>query len=329
MASTSTKIISTFPDQVSLGFDQKIPDFPFNIKDIENIVVCGMGGSAMAGEFLKRFYPLNIHKSYNLPTQFINKKTLVVCLSYSGNTEETLSAYSLAVEKKLPLVVISSGGLIKDKANTDNIPFIEIRSKGIEPRMSVVEQICLLKNLLSTLKIKDILVDSFNIDKENIDLNKFLPIVNETADLLVNKVPIIYASSDNTASAVYWKAMFNENAKVPAFWNVFPEVNHNELMQGVGIDWPEKFHVINIIDENDHPRIQKRMKFTGDIFKRKGFGVSTIKLEGDSSLEKIINSITLGNLTSISLAEKLGLDPIDPDVREEFKKEMRSVEHEA
>jgi glucose/mannose-6-phosphate isomerase len=321
---TSNEIVSLFPDQVKLGFSQKIPTFSFDIKDIGDIIVCGMGGSALAAEFLKRFYPIRIHRNYDLPEQLLTDKTLIICLSYSGNTEEVISAYDTAINKKLSLIVISSGGELLKKASSDNIPFIEVQSKGIEPRMSVVEQICILKNLFSSLsEIKSIFPDDFSIDKKNINPEKLLHSANEISNSLINKTPVIYASANNAAMAIYWKAMFNENAKVPSFWNVFPELNHNELMQGIGIDWPEKLHFINLLDEDDHPRIQKRMSLTSDIFKKKGFGVDTIKIEGLTSLEKIVNSITLGNLVSISLAEKLKIDPIDPDIREEFKRKMK------
>jgi len=324
---SSRKIIPAFFDQVDLGFSQKIPNFSFDINKIDNVIVCGMGGSALAAQFLKRFYPIHIHRNYDLPEQFLNQRTLIVCISYSGNTEEVISAYEIAMGRNLPVVTISSGGILRERAVHDKVPFIEVRSKGIEPRMAVVEQICILKNLLDSLQLNNNSLKGFEVSENNIFPKELNSNAKKIADTLVDKVPLIYASSDNTALAIYWKILFNESSKIPAFWNVFPEMNHNEIMQGGGgISWPEKLHIINLIDSDDHPKIQQRMEITKNILEKSGMGVSTVSMKDGSRFEKIINSIILGNLVSMSLAKNLGIDPIDPGVREKFKAMMAKTQ---
>jgi len=315
MNSNIEKVILEFPKQIKYGFSQKFIS-PFNQK-FDNILVCGMGGSALAAEFLKELYPIRIHRNYDLPEGIINKKTLIICISYSGNTEETLSAYDAAKNRNLPKIAISSSGLLKIKALKDNVPFIEIQTKKIEPRMSIIEQISILTNLFRELKIPSF--RKFNQKWPKINPHAFKPKGAKIARNIVGKVPLIYVSSNNRAIGRCWKALFNENAKIPAFWNVFPEINHNELMQGQGISWKHQFHIINVLDEEDHPLIQRRMKISAEIFQKKGFGIETIKMKGVSPFKKMLDSITLGNWITLYLAKELNIDPLDPDVREEFK----------
>jgi glucose/mannose-6-phosphate isomerase len=315
---TIEKNILDFPLQIKSGLERNFDGIGFNRK-IKNVLVCGMGGSALAAEFLKRFYPIRIHRNYELPIKLVDKNTLIVCISYSGNTEEIISAYDIAIKKNLPIVVLSSGGILKTRSIKESVPFIEILTKNIEPRMSVIEQICILKKLFDGLKIRPHGKKSLVI-KSIIVPENFAPQAKIIAKNLVDKVPLVYASIENKASAIFWKALLNENAKVPAFWNVFPEINHNELMHGQGITWLKKFHILSLVDDDDHIKIQNRMRLSIDMLKRKGFGANIIKIEGLTPFEKIINSIIVGNWISYFLAEELKIDPSDPDIREEFKK---------
>ncbi len=322
MINSIEKIILNFPKQIKDGFNQRPISFSFKQK-FNNVLVCGMGGSALAGEFLEKFYPIRTHKNYNLPQDIAvnGKETVVIVISYSGNTEETISAYNSARKRKLPLVTISSNGLLEKKARKDGIPFFRVKTKNIEPRMVILEQISILIYLLKELTIRPFQGAQLKYPQIN-------PVIlkegaKEIVENLIDKVPLIYTSSANKAIAYYWKVLFNESAKIPAFWNVFPEINHNELMQGKGLVWANKFCILNIIDSDDHLKIQKRMRLTADIFNKKGIIVNTIKMRGKRPLEKIFNAIILGNWVAFYLAQKINIDPIDPDVREEFKQLMK------
>ena len=313
--------IFEFPQQIKRGLHQK--GLKLNFKENFNkVLVCGMGGSALAADFLKKFYPISLHRNYGLPQYPIDDKTLIVCISYSGNTEETLSAYKTARDKSFPLVAISSGGILTKKALEDKVPLIKIKSKNIEPRMSVVEQIFILIYLFKSLSI-----NPFRKFQEKISPpqpRKFTKQAQEIAKTIKGKIPLIYASAANQAMAYYWKAIFNENDKIPAFWNVFPEINHNELMQGKGMpNLAKKIQIINLWDESDNPKIKKRMRLTSHFLQQKGINVTTIKIEGATPLEKIVNVIILGNWITLFLSQELKIDPLDPDIREKFKAMMK------
>jgi len=324
MANSIEKIILDFPKQIKDGFSQKPIDFSFN-KQFNSVLICGMGGSALAGKFLEKFYPIRVHRNYKLPRDIIagRKKTIIIVVSYSGNTEEAISAYNLARKRKLPLIAISSGGLLKKKARKDMVPFFSVKTKNIEPRMVVLEQISILIYLLKNLKIKPL--QKVQLEFVHINPVIFKKEAGKIAKSLIDKIPLIYASSTNQAIAYYWKVLFNESVKIPAFWNVFPEINHNELMQGKGLSWINKLYILNITDSDDNLKIQKRMRLTADIFNKKGIAVNTIKMRGKTPLEKMFNTIILGNWVALYLAEKLSIDPIDPDVREEFKEMMKQT----
>jgi glucose/mannose-6-phosphate isomerase len=315
MPSKTEKIICKLPDLFQQGLQQSI-NFPILKKDFKQITVCGMGGSALAAHFLKPFFPLEIHSNYNLPP-YLTKDKLIICISYSGNTEETLSAYSLAKKRNLPLIAITSGGKLNKLAQQNKTPLIKIKTKKIEPRMSVTEQLGILVNVfkhLKTIPFPPNLKTTINLSPYGLK-NK----ANTFASKMINQVPLIYTSTKNQAIGYYFKALFNESNKIPAFSNVFPELNHNELMQGKGIDWPDKFHILMLQDSKDLPRIKKRMRLTGKLLAQKKFTVTSLTLRGKNALEKILYGISLANWTAFYLAKKINIDPIDADVREKFK----------
>jgi len=319
MNNINDKEILNFTKQINRGFDLENISLDFGQK-ITNFLFCGMGGSALAAQFIKEFYPIRIHRNYDLPKDLKIKNTLVVCVSYSGNTEETLSAYDASFKKKLPLLAISSGGKLKEKANKDNVPFIEIKTKNIQPRMSIFEQISIILSLIKKIGLKPI--EDYSFIASSIKPPAWQKPGEKIANNLVNKVPLIYVSNKNKAFGYYWKIAFNENSKVPSFCNCFPELNHNELMQGKGIDWTSKFCILILFDQEENPRIRKRMKLTAKIMKDKGFNVTSIELKGKTPLEKIFNNIILASWTSFHLASLAGIEPTDPDVLEDFKKMM-------
>ncbi len=322
MANSIEKIILDFPRQIKNGFNQKPISFSFKQK-FNNVLICGMGGSALAGEFLEKFYPIRIHRNYELPQNIATseEKSIIIVISYSGNTEEAISAYDSARKRQLPLIVISSDGLLKKKARENTVPFLYVKTKNIEPRMVVLEQISILIYLLKKLGIKPLNDIQFKLT--HIDPITSKQEAQKIAESVINKIPLIYASSTNKAVAYYWKVLFNESVKIPAFWNVFPEIDHNELMQGKGLSWTDKLCILNIIDSDDNLKIQKRMRLTANIFNKKGIKVNTIKMRGKTPLEKMFNMIILGNWVMFYLAQKLKINITDPDVREEFKKMMR------
>ena len=147
------------------------------------------------------------------------------------------------------------------------------------------------------------------------------------AEKIKGKIPIIYASNKFKALSRIWKIKFNENTKIVAFWNYFPELNHNEMVGFTNVKFQipsSKFQVIILRDKLDSPRILKRMRLTALILKKRGIGAKFINLQGKNKLEKIFNSLILSDWVSYYLALQYKIDPTPVKLVEEFKKRMRA-----
>ncbi|MEK7180944.1 MAG: bifunctional phosphoglucose/phosphomannose isomerase [Patescibacteria group bacterium] len=297
------------------------------LKPAENIIVVGMGGSAFPAEILKTAHPeLNItnHRSYDLPhlTSNIQRQTLVITSSYSGTTEETLSSFEKAIKQKLNLTAVTMGGKLLALAKKYKVPYIQIPDTKIQPRMSTGFFVAAFSKLIG---LKN--------EKELASLSKTLkPIAwqkkgKALSENLWDQLPVIYASEKNSAIAQVWKIKFNENGKIPAFWNFLPEMNHNEM---TGYDATKttaslssNLHLIFLEDSSDHPRIKKRFSVTKKILGAKGLNLTSVPLSGKNIWEKVFNSLLLADWASLYLARYYGNDPEQVPMVEEFKKLIR------
>ncbi len=288
----------------------------------ENIIFCGMGGSALGGRILKSYIgnkiPVFVVDDYKLP-DFVNEKSLVFAVSYSGYTEETIEALKEALKRKLNIVVVSHGGKMLQAAEENSLPLIKL-PEAIQPRMSYGYQVFSILKVLencSILEKQPGLAENIAVfigkEKEGIK-NKAKGISKK----LLNKIPLIYSSKSLEAAAYKWKKNFNENAKIMAFTNTFPEHNHNELN---GFARPNgNFHAIFIRDREDHPKIRKRMEAAKKIAEENGIESSLVDTEGSNLLERIISTIYLGDWASYYLALDYGVDPTPVEIVEKFKK---------
>src|SRR3989344_5233103 len=234
-------------------------------KNPTHIIVCGMGGSHLGARLLLRHdptLPIFVHSDYGLPRESAERLrgALVVASSYSGETEETLDAALNAVEAGLSVAVITTGGALATFAEEHSLPLILVPKKGIEPRMAVGAFMLALARLMRDIELEN------NIREVgmNIDVRKGQTDGEALAKRLNGKIPLVYASALNAPLAYFWKIALNETAKVPAFYNLFPELCHNELS---GFDIHEHtralsshMSVIFLRDTDDLPRINKRMK---------------------------------------------------------------------
>ncbi len=298
---------------------------------VEKFILCGMGGSALAGDIVKNWQPdvsLQVHKDYGIPqrkSRFLerNSRCLIVTASYSGNTEETISSFNEALERGLPLFVITAGGKLKALAIKNNVPYIELPSMGIQPRAAVGFQLVALSSVIAVvLPQKEIMLkelSALKLSSQGLEEQG-----KAFAKDLKGKTPLIYSSSRWQALIYNWKIKFNENSKIAAFWNVFPELNHNE-MTGFDVaasttDVLKNFHFILLKDPQDNPHILKRQEVFEKILKNKGFSISPFLLEGKSFIEKFFDSTLLADWTSYYLALEYGNDPEQVPLVEEFKR---------
>ena len=317
-------LILNFPKQISLGLKAA--------KDVKTegnfkaVLICAMGGSALPGDILELYFqhekvkaPLFVNRDYNLPHR-ANKNHLVVCISYSGDAEETLSCYLQALKLKLPLVAITSGGQLGKLCDKNSTPWVQIPA-GLPPRMALGYMASALFQILNNCKITSADLEKLENLEKSLDVKNLELAGKNLAKKIKSEIPLIYASWQNKSLARIWKILFNENSKIPAYYNCFPELNHNEISF---LESPlAKFQIFLLKEINESQKIEKRMELTEKIAKRQGAGFETITLEGKNIFEKIFSNIILAYWTSYYTALFLEKDPIETKLQDEVKNEMQ------
>lgn len=309
-------ILSKFSQQCWEAMDIA-KDIKINIP-IKNILAAGMGGSGIAADILQTYLgakiPVYVNKDFSIP-EFINSETLVFCISYSGNTEETIATFRAAVRQSAQIVVITSGGKLEELANKLNRKVIKI-PKNIPPRTALGYLFLPMLNVLQNSKIISDRTEEIQGMVNSLKNVKFKEKAQDLAVKLKYKIPLIYSSEKLKAVALRWKTQFNENAKVHAFTNVFPELDHNEIEGYSNLN--EDYFVIMLVDENDKMIIKNRMDAVKKIIVEKT-SVREIKISGDNRLTKIFSAIYLGDLTSYYLALLYNIDPSPVDLISRLK----------
>ena len=311
------QVIKDFPKQCreALGLPKGISASG----DVNNIVVTGMGGSAVGGDLLKIYLsdtniPVYVNRDYKVP-DFVNENSLVFAVSYSGNTEETLSALNDAKEKKAQIIGITSGGKLADECGKS----IKIPS-GLQPRAALGYLFFPMLGILHNTNIIGVKNDELN---EMVDILKQTDKFNNAGEglskKLKEKIPLIYASQALGAIAFRWKTQINENAKMPAFYNVFSEMNHNEIAGYKSMD--RKFAAVILRDKYDNERIKKRMDVCKEIMEV-NVDVEEVQTEGESLLARMFSAIYLGDFVSYYLALWNRADPGPVEIIEEMKKKL-------
>jgi glucose/mannose-6-phosphate isomerase len=316
------EIIKNFNKQFE--YDSKIEGDLF-LEGVKNFIAVGMGGSHLAADILNSYdTSLNIliHKNYGLPylSEETLKQSLIIFNSYSGNTEEIIDSFNLALEKKLKMVSITYNGKLLELSKKHNIPFIKLPDPKVQPRLALgFHTKALLKILNKEKELKEISELIHILKPEELEEQG-----RELSQKIKNKIPVIYSSEKNQAISYIWKIKFNETSKIPAFYNVFPELNHNEM---TGFDVKEttqnlsqNFIFLLLFDEEDHPKIQKRIKILKNLYEERNLKVEILKLGGQNRFHKIFSSLILADWTSFYLAKEYGIEPEEVPMVEEFKK---------
>ena len=295
-----------------------------NLKKKSGFIVAGMGGSALSAGLLKNAFPnLNIavHRNYGLPNVPIKelKDHLFIVSSYSGNTEEAIDALSAARKAKLAVAVVATGGKLLKIAIDNKLPYVQMPDHGIQPRMALgFSCIALLKLMGKETEIRKMSALA------TLDSDKFEAAGRTLAGKLLGKIPVVYASDKNGSLAYTWKIKFNETAKIPAFSNIFPELNHNEMVgfsgEGETKKITEKFFFLFLRDKKDDSRVRRRMEVLEDVFKDLRLDFATIDSDGKNDPERIFSSLMLADWVTYYLAYKYGADPEAVPLVEKFKK---------
>lgn len=301
-------IILSFPTQFQKGISAAA-SVSLNKKYVR-IITCGMGGSAIAGEMLSLIDPRTVvHWDYDLPTN-TSQEDLVICTSWSGGTEETISAYEKARQLGVDVICITMGGQLAEKAKVNNTPLVVLPAESIPPRTAVGIMTAALLKVVGQEKELPI----------NIDAGLFEVRGKEIAQAIGAKTPLIYTTFPWRKLAGQWKVLFNENAKVHAFANWLPSAAHNEIA-GFSSNTRNQFATIVMQDLQDNPRHKKSLAALLAIFDKMEYNYSIVELSpgGTRPLEKAFFAYILGLWTSYYLAENLGVDPSVIELVEQFK----------
>ena len=308
-----------------------------NYQRPQAIIVTGMGGSAIGGELLKDWsrnevtVPIEVNKEYSLPS-YVNEKTLVFIVSYSGETEETLSAFLHALKKRCMIFCISSGGSIIKFSEKLCVPYLQIPS-GIPPRAALpylfsplilfLEKIGLIPNVQSEFSdaIKILKKVSFDNSPEKTADKNFSKML---ALGICGTMPFIYGFDYYRAVSWRFKQQLNENSKLPSKWDVFPELNHNEI---VGWEKAEKlkecFSTIFIRDKDETEEMRLRIEITKELIRNQATKIFEVWSEGASKLAKMLSTTLIGDFTSVYLAVLRGVDPTPVETIALLKDKMK------
>ena len=306
-----------FPEQFK--YELKVKNAVGHLVKFERFALMGMGGSALVGDLIKRLDPnldIVVHKSYGLPRGVDLNGRLLIFISYSSDTEETLDSFDHALKAGHHLAVVGTGGKLLDKAKKIGVLYVELPDTGIQPIFSLGFQIRAALALMQQERLYKEVGRLGNANFKGLEKEG-----ERLAKSIIGKIPLIYASGDNGTIAYNWKIKFNETGKIPAFWSILPEANHNEI-NGFGGRGKQSssFACLLIKDDGDHPRIKKRMTVLGSMYKRLGLPVKTVSLKGKNNAEKVFSSLVLGDWTAYYTAKAYGHEANEVPLVQKFKK---------
>jgi glucose/mannose-6-phosphate isomerase len=295
------------------------------------LVVCGMGGSAIGGDLAaaalgdRATRPIVTVRRYGLES-WTPPESLVLCSSYSGDTEETLACFEAAGAAGTQRVVLTTGGRLAELARAEGVPVIGAPA-GMQPRaaalyMTVAALECAalagaapsLRSEIDTAgELMTELVAEWGPEASEGSMAKHL------AHELHGTVPVIHGAGPTVAPARRWRTQINENAKSLALWAELPEANHNEICaweRGRGV---APVAGVFLEDPDQHPRVRRRIELTAEEVERSGAPAFRIRARGETRLERILSLVLLGDLVSVYLAVLAGVDPTPVEPIQRFK----------
>lgn len=316
-------------------FDAVVTNKENDGREITSIVVTGMGGSALAALLAKAWLkndmavPFEVIRGYDLPS-YIDRHTLVIASSYSGNTEETVSALGQATDRGAQLGVIASGGELNKIAEDSSIAHVMLPT-GLQPRMAVIYNLRALLALLENFgvvveKLHEIETLSSWLGQESSAWGPAVPVAQNYAKQLakqaVGKTPVFYGGALTAPVAYKWKISFNENAKNVAFWNEYPEFNHNEFLGWTSHPVEKPFAIFDLISQFEHPQILKRFEISDRLLSGMRPKATVVNLVGETLIGQMLWASILADYVSIYVAILNGVDPTPVELIEKFKKEL-------
>ena len=332
--------VRAFPDHLQDGWERGAAAEAFGVdaSSLNGIVVCGMGGSAIGGDLVRTLVeaespvPFVVNRGYTLPG-WVDERTFVVVSSYSGGTEETLSAYADARERGAQILAVTSGGEVRQRARDGGDRLVEI-SGGMQPRAALGYSLGVLLRFARSnglLDLSDATFDAaLDAARQRAAQHDADAEGNPARDLSArweNNLPVVYTGVGlMEAVGMRWRTQIHENAKHPAVGNVFPELDHNEIMgyESAPEDLLRRFAVVALRDADDHEQVRKRFDVTRDLLKSGVASWTDLDSDGASRLDRVLSFVQLGDAASFWLAMRKGVDPTPVETIQQLKKTLAS-----
>ncbi len=320
----------------SAGWQPTIADGEFEQRPITSVIMAGMGGSALASDIaahiLARETPVSFEvvRGYDIPA-YAGMNTLIVVDSHSGNTEETLSCYAQARDRGCQIGVMATGGKLLEVAQADSVAHITLPAGG-QPRMATIMHLAGVFHLLEhfgviSKKYRREMVESVEwLTAEAAPWYREIPThrnyAKQFALEIVGKTPVFYGGPLTAPFAYKLKISWNENAKNTAFWNQYPEFNHNEFIGWSSHPVDKPFSVIDLISDLELPRITERMRLSDRLLSGKRPKAMELHLQGDSLIRQALWICVFADFASIYTAILNKVDPQPVELVEKLKKEL-------
>lgn len=298
--------------------------------EIKNVLICGLGGSGIGGSIVSELVvananvPINVTKGYFIPA-YVNENTLVIVSSYSGNTEETLNCLELAAARNAKITSITSGGKLLDISKQKGYDHIVVPG-GMPPRACLGYSLTQLFFIIGFHKIID---DRYQKELENAiklieaEEKNIIEEATQVAQKLVEKTPVIYATTYYEGIAIRLRQQLNENSKVLCWHQIIPEMNHNEL-----VGWTQKsdtLSVLILVDKEEYSRNLARIEINKEVIKKYTNNITEIYSKGTTAIEKAIYFIHLGDWISVILGEQRGADLMEINVINHLKSALSKI----
>jgi len=302
---------------------------------VENVVVLGMGGSGIAGDVLVAVaapfmpVPVTVVKGY-VPPDYVGTGSLVFAMSFSGDTEETLEAAAAAYEAGASLIVVAGGGALVSLAGEWDVPVVPVPTNIPQPRAALgamaipplvlLEQIGLFPGALQWV---DQAVDQLRRRRD--ELVRPGGLAEDLARRIGRTIPLVHSAQDlGAAAGLRWKAQVNENAKCPAFFNVYPELCHNELAGWGqhGDATRQLITLVNLRHDAEHPQVSRRFDLVVEVLREVVADVIEVRAGGEGDLAQLFDLAMIGDFVSLHLAANEGIDPGPIPVLDELKRQL-------
>lgn len=318
------RLIERFPEQIDYAVDTLDFKVPEEIKDFSSIGIVGVGTTRVCAEIIKSLMdrkgkiPVLSFNDYSLP-DWVEENTLLIFVSFSGNTEEVLSCFTESLARKCFSIVITSGGVLQDEALRKGITVVKIKKENppnrtVLPYMIVPIMLILRKMGFLSFQV-DLLQKTADLLREkrlafSVDSSIKSNIAKRIAWYFLERIPLIYTDEPLYSGVILrWQYQLNENAKILAYSSKLPEMSHNEVIGLYGTDFSSLFAPV-FLTSGDYPSaIGKRLSYTKSVMEEKGYSVMNIPLLGDDDLQKIFYGLYLGDFVSFYLAILRGVDP--------------------